>query len=200
MKSTLCIGGIFMLAMVWLTGPALGFSPNMETLGGTSQPIGHYNFCKIYPSECNFRTADSGPMKLNRAAWERMVSINARVNRNIIPMTDQDVFGVEEFWAYPKAVGDCEDYVLLKQKLLLQTGFRASDLLITIVRQTDGSGHAVLTVRTDRGDFILDNMHDEVLLWSQTDYTFLKRQSSVNTGRWTKLQDSRTTTVGSIRK
>jgi len=129
-----------------------------------------------------------------------MVSINARVNRDIIPMTDQDVFGVEEYWAYPKAVGDCEDYVLLKQKLLMQMGFRASDLLITIVRQTDGSGHAVLTVRTDHGDFILDNMHDEVLLWSQTDYTFLKRQSSVNTGRWTKLQDSRATFVGSIRK
>nr|WP_306308777.1 transglutaminase-like cysteine peptidase [Flavimaribacter sediminis] len=186
--------------MVWLTGPALGFSRNMQTLGGTSQPIGHYNFCKLYPSECNYRTPDSAPMKLNKAAWNRMVSINAKVNRDIIPMTDQDVFGVEEFWAYPKAVGDCEDYVLLKQKLLMQMGFRASDLLITIVRQTDGSGHAVLTVRTDHGDFILDNMHDEVLLWSQTDYTFLKRQSSVNTGRWTKLQDSRATFVGSIRK
>ncbi|HXV30629.1 MAG TPA: transglutaminase-like cysteine peptidase, partial [Sinorhizobium sp.] len=60
-------------------------------------------------------------------------------------------------------------------------------------------GHAVLTVRTDRGDFILDNMRSKVLLWSETEYTFLKRQSSENAGRWVKLQDGRAVAVGTVR-
>jgi predicted transglutaminase-like cysteine proteinase len=189
------------LLLLWPTvATATAASRNMQTLGMTSQPIGHYNFCKINPRECSHRSMPGNPMTLTRQAWEAMAEVNSTVNRSIIPLTDQELFGVEEYWTYPAKAGDCEDYVLLKQKKLRQLGFKESDLLITIVTQTDGSGHAVLTVRTNEGDFILDNMNDDIRLWSDTDYTFLKRQSSRNTGRWTKIRDSRPASVGSIRK
>ena len=40
-----------------------------------------------------------------------------------------------------------------------------------------GEGHAVLTLVTDRGDFILDNKTSTILPWRQTGYTFIKRES-----------------------
>jgi predicted transglutaminase-like cysteine proteinase len=56
-----------------------------------------------------------------------------------------------------------------------------------------------LTVRTDRGDFILDNMRNKVMLWADTEYTFLKRQSADDPTRWVKLQDGRAVAVGSVK-
>ena len=65
----------------------------------------------------------------------------------------------------------------------------SADLLITVVRKPDGEGHAVLTVRTQSGDFVLDNLNDEVKLWTETRYAFLKRQSSTDTGRWVTIEN-----------
>ncbi len=87
--------------------------------------------------------------------------MNYDVNTKIQPLTDQEIYGVEEN-GLSHDVGDCEDYVLLKQKLLINKGFSPADLLITVVLQPNGEGHAVLTVRTDRGDFVLDNMRNKV--------------------------------------
>ena len=56
---------------------------------------------------------------------------------------------------YPDVAGDCEDLVLQKRRLLVQAGWPISSLLITVARQANGDGHAVLTVLTDRGDVIL---------------------------------------------
>jgi predicted transglutaminase-like cysteine proteinase len=40
--------------------------------------------------------------------------------------------------------------------------------LMTIVRDLNGQGHAILTVKTDRGDFVLDNLSADVRPWSAT--------------------------------
>ncbi|MCY6380397.1 transglutaminase-like cysteine peptidase [Hoeflea prorocentri] len=173
---------------------------NMITTGLTSQPIGHYQFCKSNPRECRQRSRSSRPMKLTKVAWQKMIEINHSVNQAIEPRTDMEIFGVEEYWAYPESVGDCEDYVLLKRQMLMEAGFKPADLLITVVRQPDGSGHAVLTVRTDLGDYILDNMRNKVLLWRDTEYTYLKRQSTRHSGRWKSIEHGQPTSVGSIRK
>ena len=176
-------------------------SLNMVTTGATSQPIGHHEFCLRHRGECApVAGASSEPATLTRERWAAMLEVNASVNRQIMPLTDLQIHGVEEVWSYPVNVGDCEDYVLLKRRMLMQRGFGAEHLLITVVLQPDGLGHAVLTVRTDRGDFVLDNMRDRVLLWSDTEYTFLKRQSETHAGRWTKIDDSREPmAVGAVR-
>jgi predicted transglutaminase-like cysteine proteinase len=124
--------------------------------------------------------------------------VNYKVNSSVEPETDEQIYGVEEKWAYPTTVGDCEDYALLKRKMLIGKGISPADLLITVVLQPNGDGHAILTVRTDRGDFILDNMRNKVLLWSDTEYTYLKRQSVKNSGQWVKIEDDHSPAVGSL--
>jgi predicted transglutaminase-like cysteine proteinase len=170
----------------------------MRIIGKANPPIGHYEFCQTYRSECAATAGDAGPIKLTEERWKTILDVNYTVNTNIKPMTDMEIYGVEERWAYPTTVGDCEDFVLLKRKMLMNKGMDVSDLLITVVLQPNGEGHAVLTVRTDRGDFILDNMRNKVMLWSATEYTYLKRQSADHPGRWVKIQDGRATAVGGI--
>lgn len=178
---------------------AFAASANLVAAGRTNPPVGHYEFCKSSPRECGSIGSDRGPMQLTRKAWSTMLSVNADVNNAIKPDTDQNIYGVPEVWAYPKAVGDCEDYVLLKRKRLIKQGFSPADLLITVVLQPNGEGHAVLTVRTDYGDYILDNMRADVRLWSETGYTFVKRQSSEHAGQWTKLGEGQTVAVGTVK-
>jgi predicted transglutaminase-like cysteine proteinase len=202
MTRTLLKTGTFAIILSALAAQtALAFPASMTITGATNQPIGHYEFCKQYSAECDSIADDNGPLRLDESNWKTILEVNYTVNTAIQPMTDQEIYGVEERWAYPRSVGDCEDYVLLKRKMLIKAGISPSDLLVTVVLQPNGEGHAVLTVRTDRGDFVLDNMRNKVLLWAETEYRFLKRQSSDNAGKWVKLQDGRATTlVGSVNK
>lgn len=174
----------------------------MQTGGLTSQPIGHYEFCKRLPDECSIRSRNVTPAKMSRDFWELIVNVNSHVNQTVKPLTDMEIYGVEEYWGYPDKVGnvgDCEDYVLEKRRELMQAGISPADLLITVVRKPDGEGHAVLTVRTDTGDFILDNLADSVKNWSETEYTYLKRQATNNTGRWVSIEAPSNILVGSVR-
>jgi predicted transglutaminase-like cysteine proteinase len=145
------------------------------------------------------RSKLTAPPRVTEYGWKLVREINASVNNSIIAMTDQEIYGRDEVWEYPTTAGDCEDYVLLKRKMLIENGFSVSDLLITVVRKPDGEGHAVLTLRTTEGDFILDNLSDEVKLWTDTQYTYLKRQASFNSGRWVSIEDGRDVLVGALR-
>jgi predicted transglutaminase-like cysteine proteinase len=111
-------------------------------------------------------------------------------------MTDMDHWGVVERWNYPEdGYGDCEDYVLLKRRLLIQRGWPREALLVTVVLDNEGVGHAVLTVTTDKGDYVLDNKREDVLLWSKTGYGFVKRQSQSDPNIWVSLIDPQSTTA-----
>ncbi|GAB1580414.1 transglutaminase-like cysteine peptidase [Phyllobacterium phragmitis] len=170
----------------------------MRIGGLSSQPIGHYEFCKRMPQECSIHNKDTAPLKLTHDMWEHLLTVNASVNERIKPLTDKEIYGKEEYWAYPTLFGDCEDYVLLKRRELNEAGISLANLLITVVRKRDGEGHAVLTVRTDRGDFILDNLTDEVKNWQETNYTYLKRQAVNYTGRWVSIEAPSNLLVGSV--
>ncbi|MFS2149569.1 MULTISPECIES: transglutaminase-like cysteine peptidase [unclassified Rhizobium] len=193
-------GGFAAAAMLMsMAGVGQAGYQSMTVLGNTSPPIGAYQFCKEIPEDCKNAAGDQGTMVLTEDSWKTILKINYQVNSEITPMTDMEIYGVEERWAYPKTAGDCEDYALLKRKMLIEAGFSPSNLLMTVVLQPNGDGHAVLTVRTDRGDFILDNMRNKVMLWADTEYTYLKRQSSSDPTRWVKLQDGRAVAVGSVK-
>ncbi|MCT7665310.1 transglutaminase-like cysteine peptidase [Shinella kummerowiae] len=178
------------------TAPASALS--MKTGGVTSQPIGHYEFCQTYKSECRAGVRSQAPAKVTKAGWSAIRTINASVNRDITPITDKELHGRDEYWSYPDGAGDCEDFVLLKRKKLMQKGFAPGDLLITVVRKPDGEGHAVLTVRTTEGDFILDNLNNEVKLWTTTPYRYLKRQASFHAGRWVSIENGDAVMVSSV--
>jgi len=170
---------------------AAGQSSHMVTTGRTSQPIGHHLYCKEYSSDCNIRSKNVVPTKLTRKRWDDLVDVNTISNTTVTPVTDMEAYNTEEFWTYPKSYGDCEDYVLMKRHMLMQRGWPASSLLITVVLQPNGEGHAVLTVRTDKADYILDNLRNKILPWNQTEYTYIKRQSAKHSGRWSKINEYR---------
>jgi predicted transglutaminase-like cysteine proteinase len=173
------------------TGMADASATSMKLGRYTSQPIGHYEFCQQVPAECRANGSNISPDKLTPAMWKTLLRINSDVNAMIAPRTDFEMWGREEIWSYPVKYGDCEDYALLKRHELIVAGFNPGNLLITVVLQPNGDGHAVLTVRTDHGDFVLDNLVGSVLDWRDTRYRFLKRQSTANAGKWVDIIDER---------
>jgi predicted transglutaminase-like cysteine proteinase len=155
-------------------------------------PIGWTEFCSEYAPECETTSLDARDVVLTTKAWKDLTRINRWVNETVKPITDLEHWGVVERWNYPDdGYGDCEDYVLLKRRMLMQSGWPRQALLITVVRDKRGDGHAVLTVKTDKGEFILDNQYEEVLLWSDTGYRFVKRQSQNDPNAWIALGDPR---------
>jgi predicted transglutaminase-like cysteine proteinase len=188
------------LAMVLLAGFSLAHGaeaaqssrkPMAATeLGSALPPIGFVNFCKSHPSSCINRGAAVGSLKLTDTVWASLTAVNSSVNAAITPVSDEDLYGVPEFWTYPVQAGDCEDYLLLKKRNLEQLGFPSQSLLITVVLDEKDEGHAVLTVLTDKGDLVLDNRRDAILNWRDTGYRFLKRQSQGDAMEWVALSDA----------
>lgn len=160
---------------------------HMPVYGHTLPPIGFVNFCASHTVECT-RPNESVPVvRMSNRRWLELVGVNEEVNRSVRPVTDLDKYNVLEHWTYPNGEGDCEDYVLLKKRRLTELGWPASALLITVVRDEKGDGHAVLTVTTDVGDFVLDNRTQEILPWRSTPYSFVKRQSRKHPYAWVSL-------------
>jgi len=163
------------------------------SVGDTSRaPIGWVDFCADNPKDCSAGPTQARDIVMTPTAWKDLVRVNRWVNETIKPMTDQEHWGVIERWSYPTdGYGDCEDYVLLKRKMLIEAGWPREALLITVVRDKRGDGHAVLTVKSDKGEFILDNQNEAVLAWQETGYRFVKRQSQGDQNVWVALGEPR---------
>lgn len=159
--------------------------------GTTSIPVGHAEFCQSRPDECRANAQIVTAVELNDMRWQQLLAVNAYVNATVVPVTDQELYQTTEFWTYPNGYGDCEDYALAKRRELINAGWPASALLLAVVKQANDEGHAVLMVRTDRGDLVLDNQVGSVELWNATSYKFIKRQSQAHAGQWVDMIDNR---------
>jgi predicted transglutaminase-like cysteine proteinase len=156
--------------------------------GPTSVPYGWVDFCQRYRGECESPELTAADVNLTPKTMKEIERVNQWVNSNITPMSDVEHWGVIDQWDYPSdGKGDCEDYALLKRKLLIEQGLPRQALLMTVVKDQNNDGHAVLTVKTNKGDFVLDNMRDDVRAWTQTGYRFVKRQSQTNENIWVTI-------------
>jgi predicted transglutaminase-like cysteine proteinase len=183
------------LAVFFISTHAFAFgnqSTSMKVFGKSLPPIGYVEFCSHGETECSFKGKDNNKLQLTKDKWDMLTTVNAYTNGKILPKSDQDLYSVAEKWTYPTKAGDCEDYVLLKKRYLQGLGVSADELLITVLLDEKGEGHAVLTVTTSNGDFILDNRRDEILRWDATNYKFLKRQSQKDPKQWLSLRDKPT--------
>jgi len=187
-------------ALVWIAFFTQAFAVSSASLdhpafaaiaGLTSIPVGHAEFCHSHAGECGPNALVVDTVELTEARWGELLEVNASINGTVVPVTDQDLYQVAEFWTFPHGYGDCEDFVLAKQRELINRGWPASTLLISVVTEANGDGHAVLMVRTDRGDLILDNQDGYIRLWNETPYHFIKRQSQANAGQWVDIVDTR---------
>ncbi len=159
----------------------------MRIYGSTLPPFGFVKFCERTPSECRQGVLEEARFEARGARMQQLDEINRSVNAAVEPATDLEVYGQTEYWTLPGAKGDCEDYALLKRHMLVNRGWPASALLMTVVRDEKGEGHAVLTVRTAQGDFILDNKTDDIKAWHKTPYAFVMRQSYIDPKVWVSL-------------
>jgi len=198
--------------MGWMMGPGAAFAldtasrplfsePNKNfavEYGKALPPVGFVKFCAANPGDCQPLGGKSNRLAMEPGRWNLLYQVNTYVNGKVAPVSDQDLYGEPERWAYPTDAGDCEDYLLLKKRYLEGLGFPPEALLITVVLDEKKDGHAVLTVTTDGGDFVLDNRRNEILRWSDTGYTFLKRQSHGDPRQWVALMKEKTNTSGFI--
>ncbi|MGB9143550.1 MAG: transglutaminase-like cysteine peptidase [Aestuariivirga sp.] len=180
-------------------GAALGAATKyaIPEYGNTLPPIGFVKFCAENPADCKTLGSEE-KVSMSPERWSQLSQVNSFVNGRIAPISDQDLYGEAEHWAYPTDAGDCEDYVLLKKRQLEDIGFSAKALLITVVLDEKGEGHAVLTITTDAGDYVLDNRLDSILRWNDTRYKFLKRQSHSNPLQWVALIDQSSSNSGFV--
>lgn len=159
----------------------------MRVYGVAQPPYGYVQFCERAPGECGTGTVQEARFQARPERMQELDRINRSVNKEIEPATDLEIYGQTEYWTIPTTRGDCEDYALLKRKRLIALGWPASALLLTVVRDEKGEGHAVLTARTSKGDFILDNKVNDLKLWHKTGYEYVMRQSYVDPRIWMTL-------------
>lgn len=169
-------------AHAFLARPAL-----FAALGSaTKAPNGWLQLCAANADECKPTAGQARDMTLTPDLLQQLYEINKYVNDRVIWTSDAELYGTTERWAYPLDRGDCEDMVLLKRRMLAKAGWPLGALLITIVeeRGRENTRHAVLTVRSDRGEMILDNQTPEILFWYESNYRYLSRQSAADPNVW----------------
>ena len=166
--------------------------------GKALPPIGYVEMCAREPKECRPQGGKPTHLALSPDRWNLIYQVNTFVNGKIAPVSDEELYGKPEYWTFPTDAGDCEDYLLLKKRYLEGLGFPSDALLITVVLDEKSQGHAVLMVTTDKGDFVLDNRRNEVLRWSDTGYTFLKRQSAEDPRQWVSLTKKGSVDSGAV--
>lgn len=183
-----------------LTVTAIAAQAQIQTgsiLPGVSQPVarvgvakpitGWIRFCEQNPAECTVDPDEPATIELTTKDWQILNRINQQVNAAIKAKTDFDHWGVEDIWDFAEdGYGDCEDYQLVKRRKLVEAGYPRRALRMTVVIDEEGAGHAVMMVRTNRGDFILDNKRNAILPWHKTGYTYIKREGDEGT-TWASL-------------
>jgi predicted transglutaminase-like cysteine proteinase len=201
MRALVCTVGF--VAWCLVGGAALAessqYQPSfMRMYGPSHPPYGFVRYCEANDAACS--PSGSAEQRLNPTpqSLSELDDVNRAVNTAIAPATDNEIYGVSEYWTVPTKRGDCEDYALLKQKVLIDHGWPSSALLLTVVRDEKGEGHAVLTARTSQGDYILDNKVDDVKLWNRTGYQFVMRQSYIEPKVWVSLDPASSTPLGAL--
>jgi predicted transglutaminase-like cysteine proteinase len=187
--------GMRQLALVALTGAGLLLGAQgavaqdafLAARMTVSAPAGAQNLCARFPFAC----LSSGPeTRVSGQQVDLAIKVNRQINRQVSSISDQAQYRTTEHWALPTARGgDCEDFALLKKKHLIDAGFDPQTLLIATALDRKRVAHAVLVMRTAQGDFILDNLRDDVLHWRATGYTFLRMQDPSDPSRWTAVID-----------
>jgi predicted transglutaminase-like cysteine proteinase len=174
------------LALVLLSCAELPVpSSDVRVAGPTKSIPGASAFCAELPDECRFDPSEPERIVLTPEIFALIERVNLAVNREIEPVSDASHWGVADQWNYPNDErGDCEDFQLEKRRRLVVAGLPRRALLMTVVLNGD-EGHAVLTVRTNQGDYILDNLSPAVLGWQETDYWYVKREDGA--GGWVTL-------------
>ena len=152
---------------------------------GPPVPAAFGTFCSHFASECRQQNGQGSAFHLTAQRMAELKAVNGLINRTVREATDAAIYGRADVWTLPtRGVGDCEDFALMKRHDLIARGWPSSALLVTVVRDQRGDGHAVLTAVFDQGEYVLDNRTASLLPPSRTGYTFYIRQSAASPTAW----------------
>lgn len=176
--STLFITAALVLSSV-PTASALTRPNENISVGSTqsaSTPIPMQFFCARFASECRASRITSTAFSDELSTM--LQRVNAHVNKTIRPMPRPPAG-----WTVNPVAGDCNDYALTKRSMLIGMGIPAGALRIGITKTWRGESHAVLIVKTDAGDIVLDNLSARVKTLRETGYR-ISMLSSANPRKW----------------
>lgn len=144
----------------------------------SAAPLAYQLFCLKNKGEC--RPGGASHAIYSASLVAKLEVVNQRVNRGMTFRSER-----KDTWSVNSKSGDCEDFVLTKRHRLLRMGIPAGALRIAAVRNSKGEGHAILVVKTDRGDFVLDNARPNIVKRNKTGYRLIA-MSSANPMSWTR--------------
>lgn len=181
--------GVLLAAAAAPTGASAGEprAPFLEEAGLAKPTRAWVRFCADSPAECAVDESEQEVIPYSKRLWYDLVDVNIRVNRSVEAVTDIAKWGVSDRWDYPvDGRGDCEDIQLEKRRQLIARGYPGRAIRMAVVINSEGEGHAVLVVRTEKGDYVLDNRIDAVLPWYEANYAWVKREGKDARG-WVAL-------------
>jgi predicted transglutaminase-like cysteine proteinase len=170
----------------------LGPAPEVAEATVTPAPI-QTDVAFIDPAAEALRQAEIHAPRMTPKLWSLLNRVNGQVNGAIEQRTDAATYGREDFWNTPledgRQTGDCEDYVLEKERALIAAGLPRGALNIGLVTTRWGESHAVLLVATSEGEYVLDNLSPWVVTWREAPYRWLRRQVDGEAFNWVMIED-----------
>lgn len=156
-----------------------------------SGPRGWRRMCAETPDLCAFspKRRPHAVTRLDAQGYTQLAAFNAQINAAFEPRADSEAYGVDDLWRIPAfgEAADCEDYALAKRARLIAAGWPPESVLLAVVRGDISPYHAVLVIRTDRGELVLDNLTDEIRDWRDSGYSWVVRQSAAAPERWVRV-------------
>jgi predicted transglutaminase-like cysteine proteinase len=180
--AAVAVGAVMAIANITATS-ASPSAAAMREGGYALAPFSFVKFCLDYPSDCP-KSAGPGRVHLTSAHMAELGSVNRAVNAAIRPTPDASAL---RYWRLNVSAGDCNAFAVEKRHELIRRGWPAAALALTVAKTSWGEGHLVVTVRTDQGDLVLDNLRASIIPWQKTGYDFIMRQSEANPQFWVDL-------------
>jgi predicted transglutaminase-like cysteine proteinase len=152
----------------------------------TETPAGYAAMCARSPSECPSAQAEAGArlvparssLELSAERWKQLNDVNYEINSTVRYVSDEEQYGVAEYWTPAYRAGNCKDYALAKRDLLWAEGWPVGSLSIALVYSPRTGSHAVLIASTSQGAYVLDNTVGWIRSWDETDYTWNAAQDT----------------------
>ena len=163
----------------------------MREGGYALAPFSFVKFCLDYPGDCP-KSAGPGRIHLTSGHMAELARVNRAVNAAIRPTPDASAM---RFWKLNVSAGDCNSFAVAKRHELIRRGWPAAALALTVAKTSWGEGHLVVTVRTDQGDLVLDNLRSSIIPWQKTGYNWIMRQSEANPQFWVELEGGQAGTI-----
>jgi predicted transglutaminase-like cysteine proteinase len=193
-RSALRIARVALLGMVGLLFPAATFAgstvlahtgPTDGPLFGDDVPptVGAALWCNGNLDEpfCKGVAAYTR-VTLNSATAAEISKVNTAVNVEIEPVDDMVQWHVPEKWSRPargadgRLQDDCDGYVIEKWYRLVQEDHLPASAFYPLYAEVPGyGGHLVLALVTNKGTYILDNLHENIVPMDEFKFTYLKR-------------------------